>query len=62
GQRTATDPGWGIQHDLRRAHWCGTGTPMRALANGTKGALSDAARWVNGVNLPVDGGLAATYV
>ena len=23
---------------------------------------SDAARWVNGVNLPVDGGLAATYV
>ncbi|WP_339529923.1 coniferyl-alcohol dehydrogenase [Pseudomonas mucidolens] len=23
---------------------------------------SDAARWINGVNLPVDGGLAATYV
>ncbi|WP_210638840.1 coniferyl-alcohol dehydrogenase [Pseudomonas sp. Tri1] len=23
---------------------------------------SDAARWVNGVNLPVDGGLAATYI
>ena len=23
---------------------------------------SDAARWVNGINLPVDGGLAATYV
>ena len=24
--------------------------------------LSDAARWVNGVNLPIDGGLASTYV
>jgi NAD(P)-dependent dehydrogenase (short-subunit alcohol dehydrogenase family) len=23
---------------------------------------SDAARWINGINLPVDGGLAATYV
>ncbi|MCF5601890.1 SDR family oxidoreductase, partial [Pseudomonas syringae] len=23
---------------------------------------SDASRWVNGVNLPVDGGLAASYV
>lgn len=23
---------------------------------------SDAARWINGVNLPIDGGLAATYV
>jgi NAD(P)-dependent dehydrogenase (short-subunit alcohol dehydrogenase family) len=23
---------------------------------------SDAARWVSGVNLPVDGGLASTYV
>lgn len=24
--------------------------------------LSDAARWINGVNLPIDGGLASTYV
>ncbi|RVC36462.1 SDR family oxidoreductase, partial [Mesorhizobium sp. M4A.F.Ca.ET.090.04.2.1] len=23
---------------------------------------SDAARWINGVNLPVDGGLASTYL
>ncbi|WP_122236175.1 SDR family oxidoreductase, partial [Pseudomonas savastanoi] len=23
---------------------------------------SDASRWINGVNLPVDGGLAASYV
>jgi NAD(P)-dependent dehydrogenase (short-subunit alcohol dehydrogenase family) len=24
--------------------------------------LSDAARWINGVNLPIDGGLASTYI
>lgn len=24
--------------------------------------LSDAARWINGINLPIDGGLASTYV
>jgi NAD(P)-dependent dehydrogenase (short-subunit alcohol dehydrogenase family) len=24
--------------------------------------LSDAARWINGINLPIDGGLASTYI
>lgn len=44
------------QHRMKRPAYSDEIAPVVAFL------LSDAARWISGVNLPVDGGLASTYV
>lgn len=44
------------QHRMKRPAFSDEIAPVVAFL------LSDAARWISGVNLPVDGGLASTYV